>query len=112
MAFVNLTNSPGNLSLSTNSICSRYANHDNIECFTLGLTHLFFLGNQNKDGYLSQHLRKLKSNHRCQVLGMTGTLMQNDHTELWNLIDLVETGYLGDWEDFKHRTAIPIKIAR
>jgi SNF2 family DNA or RNA helicase len=43
---------------------------------------------------------------------MTGTLMQNDHTELWNLIDLVETGYLGDWEDFKHRTAIPIKIAR
>jgi SNF2 family DNA or RNA helicase len=67
---------------------------------------------QNKDGWLSTHLRKLKSDHRSLVLGMTGTLMQNDHNELWNLIDLVETGYLGTWEQFKSEVSIPIKIGR
>lgn len=38
--------------------------------------------------------------------------MQNDHKELWNLIDLVETGYLGSWEEFKQDTARAIKLGR
>jgi SNF2 family DNA or RNA helicase len=46
------------------------------------------------------------------VIGMTGTLMQNDHSELWNLVDLVETDYLGTYQDFNNRVSIPIKIAR
>jgi hypothetical protein len=54
----------------------------------------------------------MKSEHRNLVLGMTGTLMSNDHSELWNLIDLVETNYLGDWDEFKVQIAQPIKLAR
>lgn len=46
------------------------------------------------------------------MIGMTGTLMQNDHSELWNLVDLVETDYLGDYKAFKDQVSIPIKIAR
>lgn len=38
--------------------------------------------------------------------------MQNDHKELWNLIDLVETDYLGSWEDFRGDTADAIKYGR
>jgi SNF2 family DNA or RNA helicase len=71
-----------------------------------------FFGCQNKDSYLSQHLRMLKSSHRSLVLGMTGTLMQNDHKELWNLIDLIETDYIGSWDEFKNEVADPIKVAR
>ena len=67
---------------------------------------------QNKDGFLSEHLRKLKSDHRSLVIGMTGTLMQNDHDELWNLVDLIETGYLGSWDEFKYEISVPIKIGR
>jgi len=67
---------------------------------------------KNKAGKLSEHLRMLKADHRPLVLGMTGTLMQNDHKELWNLIDLVETGYLGTWEEFKQDTAQAIKLGR
>jgi SNF2 family DNA or RNA helicase len=54
----------------------------------------------------------LKSSHRSLVLGMTGTLMQNDHKELWNLIDLIETDYIGSWDEFKNEVANPIKVAR
>jgi SNF2 family DNA or RNA helicase len=61
---------------------------------------------------LSEHLRELKAKHRSLVLGMTGTLMQNDHKELWNLIDLVETDYLGSWEEFNGDTAHAIKHGR
>eukprot|EP00980_Cylindrotheca_fusiformis_P005899 scaffold1242_cov123-Cylindrotheca_fusiformis.AAC.8 len=67
---------------------------------------------KNGAGRLSEHLRELKANHRCLVLGMTGTLMQNDHKELWNLIDLVETNFLGTWEDFRGDTADAIKYGR
>ncbi|CAJ1940194.1 unnamed protein product [Cylindrotheca closterium] len=67
---------------------------------------------KNEEGKLSKHLRMLKADHRPLVLGMTGTLMQNDHHELWNLIDLVETGYLGSWEEFKQDTARAIKLGR
>ena len=38
--------------------------------------------------------------------------MQNDHKELWNLIDLVESGYLGEWEEFRRSVSIPIKMGR
>lgn len=67
---------------------------------------------KNPAGKISEHLRMLKAHHRPLVLGMTGTLMQNDHKELWNLIDLVETGYLGSWEEFKQDTAQAIKLGR
>ena len=67
---------------------------------------------QNPDGLLSCHLRNLKAKHPSLIIGMTGTLMQNDHKELWNLIDLVESGYLGEWEEFRRSVSIPIKMGR
>jgi SNF2-related domain len=67
---------------------------------------------QNAKTQLSAHLRVLKAEHRCLVLGMTGTLMQNKHEELWNLIDLVETDFLGSWSEFQQDVANPIKIGR
>jgi SNF2 family DNA or RNA helicase len=54
----------------------------------------------------------MKALHRNLVLGMTGTLMQNNHGELWNLIDLVETDYLGDASTFKYHYEQPIKHGR
>lgn len=46
------------------------------------------------------------------MLAMTGTLMSNDHKELWNLVDLVETDYLGSWDEFKNEVSEPIKLGR
>ena len=38
--------------------------------------------------------------------------MQNDHEELWNLIDLVRPGHLGDWKSFKEDISQPILFGR
>jgi len=46
---------------------------------------------KNHRAKISEHLRSLKVLHQPLVLGMTGTPMQNNHTELWNLVDLIET---------------------
>ena len=67
---------------------------------------------QNPNIKLSKNLRELKAKHRALVISMTGTLMSNDHKELWNLVDLVETDYLGSWEEFKNETADIIKFGR
>jgi len=67
---------------------------------------------KNKKGKISQNLRALKSAQECLVVGLTGTLMQNDHKELWNLVDLAETNFLGPYELFKAEYEKPIKFAR
>lgn len=61
---------------------------------------------------LSEHLRMLKAQHAPLVVGMTGTLMQNNHKELWNLCDLVETNYLGTWDYFRQNVARAIALGR
>jgi SNF2 family DNA or RNA helicase len=61
---------------------------------------------------VSNRLRDLKYAHKPLVLGMTGTLMQNNHDELWNLCDLVQTNYLGTKEEFAANVNIPITIGR
>ena len=67
---------------------------------------------KNHNGKLSKHLRSLKDLHEPLVLGMTGTLMQNNHIELWNLVDLVETDYFGSKDNFKEKIEKPIKLGR
>lgn len=59
-----------------------------------------------------KHLRELKKTHSPLVLGMTGTLMQNKHDELWNLVDLIETGFFGTASDFKENFGKPISYGR
>jgi SNF2 family DNA or RNA helicase len=61
---------------------------------------------------ISDHVRELKQAHAPLVLGMTGTLMQNNHQELWNLCDLVETNYLGTWKEFKDGVGRTISLGR
>mmetsp|Transcript_3344 Transcript_3344/g.8920 ORF Transcript_3344/g.8920 Transcript_3344/m.8920 type:complete len:1185 (-) Transcript_3344:13-3567(-) len=67
---------------------------------------------KNYKAKISVHLRKLKQLHRPLILGMTGTPMQNNHTELWNLIDLIETNYFGTKDEFKINIDRPITLGR
>ena len=67
---------------------------------------------KNHKGKISNHLRELKELYDPLVLGMTGTLMQNNHTELWNLVDLVETNYFGSRDQFMENIEKPIKLGR
>jgi SNF2 family DNA or RNA helicase len=38
---------------------------------------------KNVDGKLSENLRSVRDQQECIVIGLSGTLMQNDHKELW-----------------------------
>lgn len=38
--------------------------------------------------------------------------MQNNHQELYNIVDLAVEGHLDSWGDFKRRYADPIKFGR
>jgi SNF2 family DNA or RNA helicase len=57
-------------------------------------------------------LKGLKETCGAQLVGLTGTLMQNNHEELWSLVDLIHPGFLGTLEDFKADTSVPIKLGR
>ena len=46
------------------------------------------------------------------LIGLTGTLMQNNHDELFTLIDLVRPGILEDRKSFMDGTSKPIMRAR
>ena len=70
--------------------------------------HLF----KNETAIRSKHIRKLRDSRRTCIIGLTGTLMQNDHYELWNLVDIVAPSLLGNWSAFQESTAKPIKWAR
>ncbi|KAG7342122.1 SNF2 family helicase [Nitzschia inconspicua] len=67
---------------------------------------------KNEKSKISQNLRDLKTCHMPLVLGMTGTLMQNNHKELWNLVDLVQSNYFGTKEEFIYYVADPIALGR
>jgi hypothetical protein len=66
--------------------------------------------NHNSKSY--KRLRELRDECQCPMIGLTGTIMNNNHEELYNLIDLHAPGHLGDEEDFKTRFSEPIKYAR
>jgi SNF2 family DNA or RNA helicase len=57
-------------------------------------------------------LKSLKETCGAQVVGLTGTMMQNDHEELWSEVDLVNPGFLGSLDEFKGDVSVPIKIGR
>lgn len=57
-------------------------------------------------------LGDLRDNSNCPVIGMTGTLMQNNHKELYYLIDMVRPTLFGDWTTFRLEFSDPLKYAR
>lgn len=67
---------------------------------------------KNEMKQLATNLRTLRDSHRCIVVGLTGTVMQNNHKELWNLVDIVAKNYLGPWKQFEADFVGPIKLAR
>jgi SNF2 family DNA or RNA helicase len=67
---------------------------------------------KNEKGHLATNLRMMRDTIECVVVGLTGTIMQNHHKELWNLIDLASKNFLGPWSEFEAKYARPIKLAR
>ena len=59
-----------------------------------------------------KRLQDLRDNCECPIVGMTGTLMQNKHEELFFLIDLVRPGLIGSKEAFRAEISRPITYAR
>jgi len=49
---------------------------------------------KNVKSKVSQHLRQLRDDSNCVVVGLTGTPMQNDHTELWYVVFHVSVAHL------------------
>ena len=70
--------------------------------------HLF----KNEKAIRSKNIRRLRDEHDTCILGLTGTVMQNNHQELWNLVDIVQPSLLGPWKDFEANTSKPLKLAR
>mmetsp|Transcript_38727 Transcript_38727/g.83449 ORF Transcript_38727/g.83449 Transcript_38727/m.83449 type:complete len:902 (+) Transcript_38727:275-2980(+) len=66
--------------------------------------------NGKSQGY--KRLSDLRDNSGCPVIGMTGTLMQNNHDELYYLIDLVRPFLLGDIKEFRDEISRPVMYAR
>lgn len=70
--------------------------------------HVFKNVNKN----LATNLRAMRDVHQCIVVGLTGTVMQNAHNELWNLVDIVAKDHLGPYTQFDMEYARPIKLSR
>lgn len=67
---------------------------------------------KNEEKHLATNLRRMRDRHGCVVLGLTGTLMQNNHKELWNLVDIVAKDFLGPWSRFEEEYAKSIQLSR
>jgi SNF2 family DNA or RNA helicase len=67
---------------------------------------------KNENKQLATNLREMRDGHQCIVVGLTGTVMQNNHKELWNLVDLAAKGHFGPWSQFELEFARPIKLSR
>lgn len=68
---------------------------------------------KNVNSSLAKNLRLLRDAHDDTVLiGLTGTMMQNDHKELWNQFDIISKGFLSSWEEFRDEISRPIMISR
>lgn len=69
-------------------------------CWRLIVIDEFHVFRNKKNGY--QHILALKNNGKCPVIGLTGTIMPNEHMELYNLTELVRPGLFGVESDFKN----------
>ena len=88
---------------------------------------------KNHKAKATVNLRELRDMHRVPVVGLTGTVMQNNHrgkygklcmleagnlhshirtSELHTLIDLASKGLVGSWKVFDVHFSKPIKMAR
>ncbi len=64
---------------------------------------------KNSETAQTKAIKSLKAQH---VIAMTGTPVENRLTELWNLFDFINPGYLGTLSQFKTELANPIEKTR
>lgn len=61
---------------------------------------------KNADTKQSIQIRRLPA---AQKIALTGTPVENRLSELWSIIDFINSGYLGPLQTFKQRYAVPIE---
>ena len=61
---------------------------------------------KNVETKQTQAIRRIKADHR---VALTGTPVENRLSELWSIVDFLNTGYLGKAGDFRTRFATPIE---
>ncbi len=61
---------------------------------------------KNHQSYQSRAVRELKGGYR---IALTGTPVENRLTELWSIMEFLNPGYLGGFEDFHKRFSVPIE---
>ena len=61
---------------------------------------------KNSSTKQSQAVRKLKCNYK---VALTGTPVENRLSELWSIMDFLNSGYLGSADDFRKSFAMPIE---
>jgi uncharacterized Zn finger protein/superfamily II DNA or RNA helicase len=64
---------------------------------------------KNSETAQTQAIKSLKATH---YIAMTGTPVENRLTELWNIFDFINPGYLGGMKHFKAELATPIEKYR
>jgi len=67
---------------------------------------------QNIKNSETAQTKAIKSLKASNLIAMTGTPVENRLTELWNLFDFINPGYLGNLSQFKTELANPIEKAR
>ncbi|MFZ5686730.1 MAG: SNF2-related protein [Bacillota bacterium] len=60
----------------------------------------------------SNQTRAVKSLAAKSYIAMSGTPVENRLVELWSIFDFINRGYLGRWQDFASRFALPIEKYR
>jgi len=69
---------------------------------------------KNQKSQAFERLEELRISSRCgcPIVGLSGTIMPNNHKELWTLVSLVRPGLLGDWKSFYNQISKPIMLSR
>lgn len=67
---------------------------------------------KSDDSDIFKNMTELKADHKCAVIGLTGTPLQNRHSELFNLLEIIRPGHFGTWKNFQRKFARPILLSR
>ncbi len=65
---------------------------------------------QNVKNAFTERAKAIRSLRAEWRVALTGTPLENHLGELWSLLDVIEPGLLGGWEDFSRRFARPIEV--
>ena len=61
---------------------------------------------KNSSSKQSQHIKALKAEYK---VALTGTPVENRLSDLWSIMDFLNSGYLYNWSTFRREFAVPIE---